>query len=211
MGQSARTVNLGGATVGCRCHVCALFDSRNGENKILMPFIEEGLEAGDRIVHIIDKGHRAEQLRELTKRGIAVAAAEQYGRLQVRPWETAYLQGGRFDQYAMLTLLGEMLATSRQQGFDVTRLWANMEWALEDLPGTHEIIEYESRLNYVLPDFDAVVVCTYDVTKFSASLIADALRAHPHVIVDGILCQNPSYAPPDQFLRELSARDSSLP
>jgi hypothetical protein len=31
----------------------------------------------------------------------------------------------------------------------MTRLWANMEWALLDFPGVHDIVEYESRLNYI--------------------------------------------------------------
>lgn len=210
MAQSDRTVNLAGTTVGCQCHVCALFDSRDDEYKILVPFIREGLEAGDRTVQIIDKGHRAERLRRLAESGIAVAAAEQYGRLEVRPWENAHLQGGRFDQHEMFALLEEMLSTSREQGFGVTRLWANMEWALEEFPGTHDVIEYESRLNYLLPNYDIVAVCTYDVTKFSTSVVTDVLRTHPQVIVDGILRENPSYVPPDQFLHELSDRDTPL-
>ena len=210
MAQSDRTVNLAGARVGCRCHVCALFDSRDDEYKILVPFIKEGLEAGDRTVQIIDKGRRAERLQRLTESGIAATAAERCGRLEVRPWEKAYLQGGRFDQYAMVALLEEMLATSRQQGFGVTRLWANMEWALGECPGGHDLIEYESRLNYVLPNYDTVTVCTYDVTKFSAAVVTDVLRTHPQVIVGGILRENPSYVPPDQFLHELSGRETAL-
>ena len=126
MPQSDRTVNLAGATVGCQCHVCALFDSRDDEYKILVPFIKEGLEAGDRTVQIIDNGRRAERLRRLTEGGIAVAAAEQYGRLEVRPWENAHLQGGRFDQHRMFALLEEMLTTSRKQGFAETLLWGNI-------------------------------------------------------------------------------------
>ena len=39
----------------------------------------------------------------------------------------------------------------------LTRLVANMEWALEDLPGVHDIVEYETRLNYVLPKYDDAV------------------------------------------------------
>jgi hypothetical protein len=28
------------------------------------------------------------------------------------------------------------------------------EWALEDRPGVDDIVEYETRLNYVLPRYD---------------------------------------------------------
>jgi hypothetical protein len=35
----------------------------------------------------------------------------------------------------------------------------------------------------------------------------DILRTHPQVIVGGILRENPFYVPPDEFLRELDARN----
>lgn len=200
MAQSDRTVSLAGAAVGCQCHACALFEGRDDEYNILVPFITEGLRAGDRIVQIIDERHRAERLRRLSESGISVAAAEQHGRLEARPWENAYLQGGRFDQHAMIALVEEMLTASKEQGFAETRLWGNMEWALEQYPGTHEIFGYEARLNHVLPRYDVIAVCAYDVTRFSDAVVTQILRSHPKVISNGILRDNPSYAPPDQLL-----------
>jgi hypothetical protein len=88
----------------------------------------------------------------------------------------------------------------------MTRLWANMEWALQDLPGVHDIVEYETRLNHVLPKYDDVVVCTYDLNRFSAPVVMDILRTHPQVIIGAMLQENPFYVPPDQFLTELSRR-----
>jgi hypothetical protein len=45
-----------------------------------------------------------------------------------------------------------------------------------------------------------------DLSKFSASLIVDALRVHPAVIIGGIFQENPFYVPPDQFLPEWRER-----
>jgi hypothetical protein len=39
----------------------------------------------------------------------------------------------------------------------------------------------------------------------------DTLRTHPQVIVGGILRENPFYVPPDEFLRELDARNVPTP
>jgi hypothetical protein len=128
----------------------------------------------------------------------------------MRPWEQAYLSGGRgFEQDAMLALIQEVLKEGRSSGFAMTRLWANMEWALEDLPGVEQIVEYETKLNHVLPQYDDVVVCTYDLNKFSASTIMDIMRTHPQVIVGGALQHNPFFVPPDQFLAEIKARTPS--
>lgn len=78
-------------------------------------------------------------------------------------------------------------------------------------PTATERSRYETRLNHILPKYDHVVVCTYDVTRFSASIVMDVMRTHPQVIVGGMLRENPFYAPPDGFLRELRDRRASVP
>ena len=86
-----------------------------------------------------------------------MAAAERSGQLEVRRWEDAYLREGRFDQGRMLALIEEVLQAGTAAGYPLTRLVANMEWALEDRPGVDDIVEYETRLNYVLPKYDDAV------------------------------------------------------
>lgn len=81
-----------------------------------------------------------------------------------------------------------------------------MEWALEKLPGVEDLLEYETRLNRILPQYDDFVVCTYDLSKFSASVVVDVLRTHPWAVVGRTLQQNPFYIPPDQMLREMRDR-----
>jgi hypothetical protein len=122
-----------------------------------MPFIVEGFEHGDRAFHIVDSNHRPDHIERLAASGIDTATAEARGQLTVLPWEDAYLRGGHFDQNAMLALIEEVLAAGKSLGFPLTRLVANMEWALEDRPGVEDIVEYETRLNYVLPKYDDAV------------------------------------------------------
>jgi hypothetical protein len=42
----------------------------------------------------------------------------------------------------------------------VRAVFKHMEWALEDFPGVHDVVEYESRINYMLPKCDMATVCT---------------------------------------------------
>jgi hypothetical protein len=58
--------------------------------------------------------------------------------------------------------------------------------ALLDKPGVDDLVEYETRLNYVLPKYDDPVICTYDLSKFSASVVMDIMRTHPVVIIGGV-------------------------
>ncbi len=202
-------VTLAGAALKHRCHACAFFHDREEEYRLLLPFVKEGFEQKDKIFQIVDGRHLDERRRRLGTLGIDVAAAEQSGQLEVRPWADAHLRGDRFDQHAMLALVEEVLGDGKAQ-FGLTRFWANMEWSLEDFPGCDDIVEYESRLNDVTSRFDDVVICTYDLNRFSATVVMDILRTHPQVIVGGILQENPFYVPPAQLLKELRGRGVSV-
>jgi len=206
MEPSTRRVNLAGREIGCSCHACAFFHTDEQFYKVMLPFIREGFTAGDRAVHIVDPAKRERHLTTLSAAGIDAERSQDTRQLEVRRWEEAYLREGHFDQNAMLALIQEVLDEGRRQKFPMTRLVANMEWALEDRPGVDDLVEYESRLNYVLPKYDDTVVCTYDLAKFSASAVMDILRTHPMVIVGEVMQENPFYAPPDVLLPELAAR-----
>jgi DcmR-like sensory protein len=175
----------------------------------MLPFIKEGIERGDRTIQILDRDQRSECLERLTATSVGAASAAASGQLDIVPWDETYLRGGRFDQNAMSARIEEIANMSAQCRTGITRIWANMEWAIGDFPGVHDVVEYESRINEVLPQYDIAAVCAYDVTKFSASTVMDILRTHPQVIVGGILRENPFYVPPDEFLRELKIQPAA--
>jgi len=135
-----RAVTIGQASFRCPCHACAFFNSRDEEYELLLPFSKSGAEAGERLFQVVDKSHLDERRKRLAEAGIDVSEAQRKGQLEIRPWEEAYLRGNRFDQHAMLDLIQEVLKNGRATGFPMTRLWANMEWALDDLPGVHDIV-----------------------------------------------------------------------
>ena len=150
-------VRLAGSTLDRARHVCAFFHTKDEEYDVLLPFIRDGFVDGDKAFHIVDPAHQGEHLRRLQDAGIEVSSAQASGQLQVRRWEDAYLRDGHFDQNRMLALIEEVLQAGKAEGFPLTRLVANMDWALEDRPGVDDIVEYETRLNYVLPKYDDAV------------------------------------------------------
>jgi hypothetical protein len=208
MGES-RSDTLAGRALQRHRHVCAFFHSKEEEYDVLLPFIREGFDHGHKAFHVVDPSHRAAHLDRLAAAGVDVAAAQSRGQLEVRRWEEAYLRDGRFDQDRMLALIEEVLTAGKREGYSLTRLVANMEWALEDRPGVADIVEYETRLNYVLPRYDDAVCCTYDLRRFGADVVINILRTHPMVIIDGLLQENPFFVPPDTMLRELHGRTPS--
>ena len=149
-----RPLRLAGAILERARHTCAFFNTKDEEYRVLIPFIKDGLEDGDKGFHIVDPARFDAHLTRLAKDRIDVDAARQSGQLEIKSWQDAYLLGDRFDQNAMLELIQDVLDRGKAQGYPLTRLIANMEWALEDLPGVHDIVEYEARLNYILPRYD---------------------------------------------------------
>jgi hypothetical protein len=210
MRSERRSVTLAGSALQHGCHACAFFHDAEEEYRLLLPFVQEGLRHGDKIFQVLHSRHRDGRRGRIRGLGIDLDAAEQSSQVEIRTWEEGYLRGGHFEQDAMLALIEEVLAKGKGD-FGLTRFWANMEWSLEDFPGVDDIIEYECRVNDVTSRFDDVVVCTYDLNRFSGAVVMDILRTHPQVIVGGILQENPFYVMPEQFLRELRARKVAAP
>jgi hypothetical protein len=150
-------VHLAGSVLDRSRHICAFFRSKDEEYHVLLPFIKEGFEHGDKGYHVVESSRRQEHRRRLHEAGIDTAVAEGKGQLDIRAWEDAYLRDGHFNQDRMLALIEQVLTIGKTHGFPLTRLVANMEWALEDRPGVEDLVEYETRLNYVLPKYDDAV------------------------------------------------------
>ncbi len=208
MGTESHSVQFARGSLGGQRHICAFFNSIDEEHRVLRSFYKDGFDRGDKAFHLVNPELREEHLKRLAEAGINVQNAMDTGQLEVRPWQNAYLRGDHFDQNAMLALIEEVLQSADTAGYPLTRLVAHMEWALLDKPGVDNLVEYETRLNYVLPKYDDPVICTYDLSKFPASMVMDIMRTHPVVIIGGILQENPFFVPPDQFLLELRERRS---
>lgn len=198
-------VSLAGRTLKQTRHICAFFHSREEQNKVLMPFFKEGLERGEKLFHIVDARLHDEHIRACSEAGIDTESAQETGQLEVCHWEDAYLKDGHFDGDRMIDTLRDVFESNRAR-YGLCRLMGDMEWALESVPGVTDIIEYETKLNYVLPDYPDPVVCVYDLNKHSGSVVMDILRTHPLVIIGGVLQENPLYVPPGEFLAELKLR-----
>jgi hypothetical protein len=206
METNDRSVQFAGGILGRQRHVCAFFNGIDEEHRVLRSFIRDGLDGGERAFHIVDPELREEHLKRLAEAGIDVERAMSTGQLEVRPWQDAYLRGDRFDQDAMLALLEEILQSGAAGGYPLTRLLAHMEWALLEKPGVDDLLEYETRINYVLPKYEDPVICTYDLTRVRSTVAMDIMRTHPVVIMGGLLHDNPFFVPPDQFLLEIRER-----
>ena len=209
MATESHSVQFAGGDLGGQRHICAFFNGIDEEHRVLRSFIKDGFDRGDKAFHLVNPELREEHLRRLAEAGINVREVLEAGQLEVRPWQEAPLRGGRFDQDTWLLLFEQVLQSGPAAGYAQTRFLAHMEWALVDLPGVEDLIEFETRVNYIVPKYEDIVICSYNLSKFNASVVMDALRTHPVVIIGGLLQENPFFVPPDQFLHEMRERRSA--
>jgi hypothetical protein len=203
------SLHIPGSTLAQHRHICAFFNGIEEQHRVLRSFIKDGLEQGDRAFHLVDPEQRDEHLRRLAETGVDVEGAMGSGQLEVRSWQDGPLRGDRFDQDTWFASFESVLQSGPASGYPQTRFLAQMEWALLDLPGVDDLIEFETQVNYVVPKYEGTVICAYDLTKFPASVVIYALRTHPVVIIGGLLQENPFFVPPDQFLLEIRERRRS--
>jgi hypothetical protein len=158
MASSELPIHFAGSTLAKERHICAFFHSPDEEYRVLLPFIREGIERGEKAFHIVNPVLVDDHLQRLKSGGVDTDSATSRGQLVVKRWEDAYLRDGHFDQDRMLALIEEVLMSGPAEGYPLTRLVAHMDWALEDFPGVNDLVEYETRLNFVLPKYQDPVI-----------------------------------------------------
>ncbi len=200
------SASLAGKPLGDYYHVCAFFDSRDDEYAVLGPFFKEGLDRGEKSVHIVDPALIPDHLKRLEAAGIETDRCQQCGQLDVLSWDDAYLSDGTFEQDRMLGAINSVIAAGQQGGFPKMRIMGNMGWTLKGNPGTEQVLEFESRVNEVLTESRQLAVCVYDSSRISGALMMDILRSHPVTLIGNVLHQNPFYVPPAKLLLELRER-----
>jgi hypothetical protein len=199
-------IALAGSQIGEFRHVCAFFSSPEEEYRLLLPFIKEGLQCGDKAIHVVNPDEQDEHLARLDSAGIDQDTAVQTGQLDLLINTEAYLREGKFDQDLMLETFEQLASGNAKGGYPRSRIVCRMDWAGGDAAQLEEVIQFESRINDVWNRHDDVVICSYNLTKFGGDTLIDILRTHPMVIVGGILHQNPFYVPPAVFLEERRER-----
>ena len=116
-------------------HVCAFFNSKDEEYDVLCPFYKEGLDQGEKNMHIVDPAFTQEHRDRLGCAGIDVHGCETSGQLDVLNWQQGYFnEAGVFDKDAMLATLDHVTGSGRDAGYSGLRIMGNMDWALDGHP-----------------------------------------------------------------------------
>lgn len=191
--KTQKNFSVCGETMEAPMHICGFFDSKEQQYEVIIPYIMEGLESNDKVINILEGSRHGEHCRCLTDNGISITEKLISGQLEVLASENTYTKDDVFEGDRMYKMLENNLLAASRAGYESVRACGDMVWALKNLPGTDELLDYETSLNKLTPQHSCSLICMYDVNSFSESMLAEVLLRHPYVIKDGKISKNPLY------------------
>jgi len=191
-------------------HLCCFYDTAAEHRAVLLPFLRQGLDRGDKVLSIVDL-HTAETVQTyLQDAGLNVKSHLSSGQLRLLTTDTAFMREGAFNPEGLLALLQRETGQALAEGYTALRVAGEMAWILRGLPDSRHLIEYETHLHVFLQGNKCLALFQYDRQKFDPAMLLDVLRTHPITIVGTLVHENHYYVPPSEFLEEdLSAVSST--
>ena len=190
---------IDGVTLEPGDHVCGLFFGWLDRDRLVAPFFRTGLRAGDRCVIVTDRTDPTPLLEQLGSEAETTAwLASGQLRLLTSADQPPAPPGGLSDE-EMLSVLQQAAAGNQvaPSGSEFLRIGGEASW-WAPLASPSSIAAYESELNRHIGD-DKAVLCVYDLSRFSADAVIDAVMTHPTVLVGDRVVDNPWYLSPDEY------------
>jgi hypothetical protein len=197
-----KSIRLCGREIDQPGHICGFFTSREEEYDTIIPYLRDGVDKGEQVLNVLDESRLRDHRGRLEAAGIPMDD----GRVQVSSSEETYLAGGRFDMARMVGFVRDHLVAARLEGRCVrTAGW--MDWLSREAPGTERAMEYEARMNLLVPSFDCTFMCVYELAKLRGEMVVDIMATHPYVVLRGQIRENPFYIPPEVYLRDVLGKE----
>ena len=172
--------------------MCALYSGPAERDRLLFPFLREGIREGDKCLCLIDDAEVASSVRD----GVdGQRGADQPGRseqLDVDRTSDAYLESGRFSVEQMRSFLSGRMILAAESDFPMLRAAGEMSWVLPQPGGADDFFVYESAVSQIVEDMPAVFMCMYDLQRFGVPMLVDILRTHPKVLLGPDRARQPS-------------------
>jgi hypothetical protein len=182
---------LAGASLYQHDHVCVFYHGSAQRDTVLIPFLREGIAAGNRCRSISfrdDEQHLRNQLRDIT--GAALDLLE-FARSIAR-----HQLNGRFHPDWVLESMGTWAAPRvALKGVMQIPIIGDGGNAGPDLEGlVAELIAFEDRVTEFVRGGPCVGVCFFDLDNIGADVAMPAIKSHSKMWLDGAILDNPYLA-----------------
>jgi anti-anti-sigma regulatory factor len=178
-------------------HACLTFSDAEERLDIVSAFVQDGLDARQKVLCLTDSLAPSALYAELERRGVAVKDVAAWRRggpdeqLVVRDSGESWLLKGSFDADSMVKLIGTEVDAAHDQGYSGLRLTADMCWATRPASGLEQLLVFESALSTLFLDGRLTAICQYDRSSFDAVTLAVAAKAHPRAVAAATYYEDP--------------------
>jgi hypothetical protein len=188
------------AAVPSGSHIWTFFSGPAQRDDVVAPFLAEGIRSVHECVCVLEAPGPLDLLARL---GGLVDAGHfvEAGQPELPAPADAYLRSGRFSTEDMLEYWRDVASVTQEAApFSLIRAAGEMPAVRDHPDGRAEFFRYESLLTAAISAHPEVVICPFDLERFGAEVLMDALTTHPRAIVDGMIHDNPCYVEPGMFL-----------
>ena len=183
-------------------HICTIFENREQQMDIMVPFMAQGLRAEQRCIWASQPASSDLFRRKLTEIGADIPTLEASGQLLILPGMDHYLSNGLFEPKKVIDLTMTLYDDSVKAGYLGIRATGDASWLSERPVDIDVWDEYEREFGIRMQGKPVVVVCQYDARRFSGGFVVAALHTHPIVILGERVCRNPFFEAPTEAIGE---------
>ena len=201
--QDLLRLGFGGYTCNWGAHMCGLYETDVEHDELVYDFLHQGDVDGDQVRYYHREPtadvFKAEYARRFPAEADHPNRPERFTLVSAE--QRCYPTGcfRPLDQDPKLLALREQALSDGRP----IRGVGEMDWVAGDVPGCEMLLPYEARLNTLFDGAPMLILCIYDLRKFSGAIIMGVLRTHRFSIVRGMIVENPYYEP-GKILAELA-------
>jgi excisionase family DNA binding protein len=171
--KQALTVSVGGAPIPLRTHLAPIFSTDLGGLRLSVPFLAEGLAAGQPCFLAATGAVLQRYVNALSQEPtLDLDAATRRGRWTIVGWPGATVADAIANWE---NLFGKALAG----GPTILRIVGEMACERSMFSSDTEMLVYEEAYEVMVRRYPAVTLCQYDAREFNGEVILRVLKAHP--------------------------------
>lgn len=169
-GLPPTTVLLEGTSVPLHSHISSYYTSSRGQRRLGLPFLRDGILAGQNCILFANRETAADIEAELTGEGIDLARVRDRGLwLHLEPF---------IDVEQGLATFEEAFASITRRGGLVIRLLGESLQNRNSLGSLTSLLRFEDSLHSLVRRYPVVILCQYDARLLKGEEVVAVLKAH---------------------------------
>lgn len=208
MGGKHHHISLGFTTetFPAGTHMCFIYNNEDERREVMARYLESGIQQDEYTFYLVHKVSPDEFREHMSSYGINLPKKPAPGQMDILSAADTYMPDRTFLPDRMLDTLKNAYTNGIKNGFTGARAMGEMEWALEGMPGSDRLIEYEAKINTITGEYPCTAICQYDARRFDGATLFEVLNVHPMMVVRGQVVRNPYYMPPEEYFRKKGIR-----